>query len=429
MSDAADATPNRPTLAVATIGHHHSGKTSLTVAITELLSRRTQGAVRPVTVLELERRGGLWSVFHGDVHQPGEGRIETRTIAASEVRYATEHRNFVHVDSPGWRPWLKNAARAQAVVDALILVVSAPIGVEPQTHEHLLLARALGLSQVVVFLNKCDRVVELEWLDMVEQDVRELLIRCGFDGDGTRIIRGAAAPVEGDRQRWEACISDLLEVLELEMQIPEHAVQGSPLLYLDHVYSRRTGQEGLVVDGRVRRGQVRTGDTLAVVGFGEPIELQVSKLEMSRRKVERAQAGEFVGLRLVRPGQALRRSELRTGQALVKPGKAAVHRLTAHLDLLAPSEHGRRTPVRSGHVGLLLFGTTVVAGRFDVLGQETIAPGEGATVAVELVQPIYVENGMTFLLRDGNQGPVLPAGERVRWAGSAGMGRVLDVRA
>lgn len=427
MSDA-DAISNRPTLAVATIGHHHSGKTSLTVAITELLSQRSNGAVRPVTVLELERRGGLWSRFHGDVHSPSEGHIETRTIAASEVRYATEHRNFIQVDSPGWRPWLKNAARAQAVVDALILVVSAPKGVEPQTHEHLLLARALGLSQVVVFLNKCDRVVDLEWLDMVEQDVRELLIRCGFDGDGTRIIRGAAAPREGDRKRWEACISDLLEVLELELQIPEHPVQGSPLLYLDHVYSRRPGQEGLVVDGRVRRGQVRPGDTLTIAGFGEPIEVQVSKLEMNRRKVERAQAGEFVGLRLVRPRLALQPEELHVGQALVKQGKTAVRRVTAHLDLLATRENGRRTPVRSGHIGLLLFGTAVVAGRFDVLGQETIAPGEGATVAVELMRPVYLEDGMRFLLRDGNQGPLLPAGERARWAGTSGMGRVLEAR-
>lgn len=427
MSDAAHVAPNRPTLVVGTIGHHHCGKTSLTCAITELLSRRTQGAVKAVTVPELDRRGGLWRAWNGD-HSREKGWLETRTIAAGEVRYATEHRDFVHVDSPGWRPWLKNAARAQALVDALILVVSGPKGVEPQTHEHLLLARAFGLSQIVVFLNKCDLVADAEWLDLVEQDVRELLIRCGFDGDGTRIIRGAAAPQADDRQRWEGCISDLLEVLELELQVPEHTVQGPPLLYFDHVYPRWSNHEGLVIDGRVRRGQVRPGDTLVVAGFGEPLEVQVSKLEMNHRKVERAQAGEFVGVRLVRPGQALNVGLLHSGQALVNPGTRAVRSLTVHLELLATEEHGRRTPIRSGHVGLLLFGTTVVAGRFDVVAQETIAPGEGATVTVELVHPVYVERGMPFLLRDGTQGPLLPAGERARWAGTAGMGRVLDVR-
>ncbi|MBZ5708421.1 GTP-binding protein [Nannocystis pusilla] len=423
-----DSASNRPTLAVATIGHHHSGKTSLTCAITELLSRRTQGAIKAVKLLDLERRGGLWSVWHGDVHDRENGWIETRTIAASEVRYSTERRNYVHIDSPGWRPWLKNAARAQAVVDALIVVVSAPDGVQAQTHEHLLLARALGLSQLVVFLNKCDQVSDVEWLDMVEQDVRELLIRCGFDGDGTRIVRGAAAPRSAP-ERWEGCIGDLLEALDVELQIPEHPVGGPLLLYIDHVYSRRPGTEGIVVDGRVRRGHVRPGDTIAVVGFGEPIELQVSKLESERRKVEAAQAGEFVGLRLVRSVRPLQRQELRTGQALVRPGKLPVRRVTAHLDLLAPETNGRRTPVRSGHIGLLLFGTTVVAGTFEVLGQETVAPGAGATVAVELVQPVYLEAGMTFLLRDGNQGPLLPAGQAARWAGTSGMGRVFEVKA
>jgi len=427
MSDAAEVVSNRPTLAVATIGHHHSGKTSLTAAITELLSRRSQGAVKAVTVRELERRGGWYGQWIGDVHDRANGRLETRTIAASEVRYATEHRNFVHIDSPGWRPWLKNAARAQALVDALIVVVSAPDGVQAQTHEHLLLARALGLSQLVVFLNKCDRVVDVEWLDMVEQDVRELLIRCGFDGDATRIVRGAAAPTSAP-ERWEGCIGDLLEVLELELQIPEPPATGSPLLYIDHVYPRQSGSDGKVVDGRVRRGRVRPGDTIAVVGFGEPLELLVSKLESNHKTIEQALAGEFVGLKLVRQGLQLRRHELRSGQALVRPGQPAVRRLTAHLDLLAPGENGRRTPVRSGHVGLLLFGTAVVAGTFEVLGQETIAPGTGATVAVELLQPVYLEPGMTFLLRDGNQGPLVPAGQPARWAGTSGMGRVLEVK-
>lgn len=408
-----------PTLAVATIGHHHSGKTSLTARITEVLSRRSQGAVKAVTTREIERLGGLWC------SRP-EDALGGRTIAPSEVRYHTERRAFVHIDSPGWRPWLKNASRAQGLVDALIVVVSAPEGVEPQTREHLLLARALGLSQAVVFVNKCDLVSDPEWLDLVEQDVREALIRCGFDGDETRIIRGAAAPTEGP-ERWEAGIDDLIEALERELQIREAPAEGAPLLYIDRVYSRRPSAEGVIVDGRVRRGTIRRRAQLAALGLGQRLALVVAELERGRHKVEQAEAGQFTGLRLIRLGGPLGPDELRTGQALVKPETPEVRRFTAHLDLLALSEGGRVSPVRSGHVGLLLFGTLVVAGQIEVLGQETIAPGEGATVAVTPLQPVYVEPGMTFLLRDGNQG-VWSKGQPARWAGTAGMGRVLEAR-
>lgn len=418
--------PNRPTLAVATIGHHQCGKTSLTAAITQVLARRSQGAVQARTVEELDRGGGLWRAWHVDVHDREKSWLETRTIAAGEARYFTERREFVHADSPGWRPWLKNASRTQAVVDALILVVSGPEGVQPQTHEHLLLARALGHSQVVVFLNKCDLVREADWLDLVEQDVRELLLRCGFDGDGTRFVRGAAAP-KSEPERWEACIGDLIEVLELEFQIPEPQVGGTPLLYVDHVYSHRKGMEGVIVDGRVRRGAIRRGETMWMVGFGEPIELQVMELETNRRKIESAGAGEFVGLRLVRHGAPLGRHELRSGQALVEPDMPTVRRVTARLELLATAEGGRVTPVRSGHVGLLLFGTLVIGGRIELLEQEALAPGEETLVAIELLQPVYVDRGMSFLLRDGNQGRWLK-GEPIRWAGTAGMGRVLDIK-
>lgn len=411
---------NRPTLAVATIGHHHSGKTSLTAKITEVLSRRSHGEVKAVTAREIERLGGLWASRPGDV-------LGERTIAAGEVYYHTEHRRFVHVDSPGWRPWLKNASRAQGLVDALIVVVSAVDGVQPQTHEHLLLARALGHTQVVVFLNKCDLVREPEWLDLVEQDVREVLIRCGFDGDGTRIIRGAAAPKE-DVERWDACIDDLVEALEVDLQFREARVEGPPLLYIDHVYSRRPGVEGFIASGRVGRGTLRKGERVGVVGLDEPRELVVAELEHEHEKVEQAQAGQFVGFRLIRRGAPLGFLERpRTGQALVEPTTPPVRRLTAHLDLLAPSERGRLTPIRSGHVGLLLFGTLVIAGRIEVLGQEAIAPGEGAPVAVELLQPVYLEPGMTFLLRDGNQG-TWTQGQPIVWAGTSGMGRVIEVR-
>lgn len=183
----------------------------------------------------------------------------------------------------------------------------------------------------------------------------------------------------------------------------------------------------MIVDGRVRRGTIRRRAQLAALGLGQRLALVVAELERGRHKVEQAEAGQFTGLRLIRLGGPLGPDELRTGQALVKPETPEVRRFTAHLDLLALSEGGRVSPVRSGHVGLLLFGTLVVAGQIEVLGQETIAPGEGATVAVTPLQPVYVEPGMTFLLRDGNQG-VWSKGQPARWAGTAGMGRVLEAR-
>jgi len=438
MTDPGDATrPHRPTLRVATIGHHRHGKTTLTAAITQLLARRAPGEVRPVSPAEIDAHTGspplglhdgrlIPSPRHCHIMGvPAGAALESLTVTEGEVAYATARRAFIHVDSPGRRPWLKNAARAQALADALVLVVSGPEGVQAQTHEHLLLARALGLTRLVVFISKCDLVRDLEWLDLVEQDLRELLGRCGFDGDATRVIRGAALPVLAAGSPWEASVADLVEALEQGLDVPPPADEGPPLLYIHRVFSRRPGLEGVLVEGRLRRGPLRRGEVLRALGFGEGPSVRVADLEVGRRKVGQVAAGACAGLLLT--AAKLERRQLRAGMALCVPEAAASQALEVSVTLLASEEGGRRTPVRDGHWVSLLFGTLVVSARLRMGADERLAPGERARLRAELAAPVYVEPGMGFLVRDGNQGPLAPRGAPPHWAGSAGLGQVLAV--
>lgn len=431
MSDAAASRPHRPTLAVATIGHHRHGKTTLCAAISTVLARRRPDEVQAVSAEELDLRSGRQALVlasgalvptpRGGPPDPGTA---TLTIAPTELRYATAQRSYVHIDSPGRRPWLKNAARAQGIVDALILVVSAPDGVQAQTHEQLLLAQALGLRQLVVFLAKCDLVQDAEWLDMVEHDVRELLARCGHDGDATRIVRGAALPVCAGESPWDASIADLIEALETELVVPQLRADGPPLIYVERAFSGRPGLEGVIVDGRLRRGELRRGDALWLVGFGERTRVVVADIESNREKVAQVGAGQFAGLLLRGP---LRPRDLRSGQALVLPTSLPTALLQARVELLATAEGGRRTAVRDGHRVSLLFGATVVSGRLRLGAQATVEPGAAAELQIELGVEVYLEAGMRFLLRDGNQGPVTPRGAPATWGGTAGHGEVVAV--
>ena len=441
MSDPGDSdrplrTP-RPVLVVATIGHHRHGKTTLTAAITQLLARRTPDEVQAVTPAEIDARTGSPPLeLHGErlIPSPRHHRImgvaegdelQSLTVTASEVRYATAQRAFIHIDSPGRRPWLKNAARALALVDALVLVVSGPDGVQAQTHEHLLLARALGLTQLVVFISKCDLVRDPEWLDLVEQDLRELLGRCGFDGDATPILRGAALPVLAPDSPWEASVADLVEALERDLIVPRQVQAGAPLLYVQRRFTRPYGTEKLLVEGRLRRGQLRRGDVLRAIGHGYHLRVMVEDLEMDRRKVGQVAAGELAGVLLNVMTKGPR--DLRTGVALCEPTAEPGQVLTAQIDLLATAHGGRHTPVRDNHLVSLLFGATVISGRLRMGTHERLDPGLGAELRIELIAPVYVEPGMTFLVRDGSQGPAAPQGTAPRWGGSAGMGRVLTV--
>lgn len=437
-----------PSLAVAVVGHHRSGKTSLVAALTRIASELAGFDARAMRGEDLDRLGGSPPyVLRGDrlgslhfprarhgVSSPNKApgpdlAPEHLTIAGAKVLVGAPGRRITVVDCPGRRPWLKNVARGLAIADAALVVISAPDSVQEQTREHLHLARALGIRQVVAFLNRCDLVADLEWLDLVERDVREALDAAGFDGDEARVLRGAAGPASEGPGPWDPSVRDLLGVIEGEVEIPARAPGGLPLLYLDRRYGRRPSDR-LLVEGRVRRGTIAVGDTLWIPELGDAV--RIADLEQNHRKTGRALAGDQVGLLIYRPDRPLRSHEVASGLALVGDERgeapAQVGWLTVDLELLGVDDNGRRTPIREGHELLCIFGTTLASGWVRLGGGPAIAAGERARARIQLRAPIYVEAGMTFALRDGNQGP-WGGRERgaARWAGLCGRGTVVSV--
>lgn len=415
---------NLPTVAVVTIGHYRHGKTTLTAAITRALAARA-GAT-PVRVLDLDRRGGPAAFL-----DPPD---LTRTVYPNHIRYRTEHRAFIHIDCPGHRPWLKNAARAQALADAAILVVSAPDSVQPQTHEHLLLARTLGVRQLVVFITKCDLVQDLEWVDLVERETRDLLDRVGYDGNATRILRGAALPaLTTDGSPWESSVRDLIEALELDLTVPVHDPGGSPLLYINSAFNRPQFPRDVIVEGRLRRGTLTRHDKLVLLGYGESVQVRIEDIEVAHHKADIAEAGERVGLQLHSLDRALSARAMFTGQALVVRERAQARTdFRARIELFPRDDRGRPTGISEQHTAQFLFGTVVVAGEINPAPKDgaerfvvRVQPGEAAEVRINLRQPIYLEPGMPFLIRDGNQGIHWKRDVPVTWGGSAGSGAVL----
>lgn len=409
---------NLPTVAVVTIGHYRHGKTTLTAAITRVLAARSGAA--SVRVLDLDRRGGPAALLD----DPGA----TRTVVPGHLRYSTEHRSFIHIDCPGHRPWLKNAARAQALADAAILVVSALDSIQPQTREHLLLARALGVRQLVVFINKCDLIPDLEWIDLIERDVRDMLDGLGFDGNGTRILRGAALPalMEGAGSPWESGIRDLIEALELDITVPTHDTASPPLLYIHGAFDRPQFPRDVIVEGRLRRGVIARQDKLVLLGYGDSVQIRVEDIEVAHHKADRAEAGERVGLQLHSIDRALVARAIHAGQALVVREQAQARKdFRARLQLFSAAEGGRPSGIRPGHVAHVLFGTATVAGTIHPLPNTVVQPGETADVVVSLRQPIYLESGMPFVIRDGNQGVGWKRDVPARWGGSSGSGTIL----
>lgn len=429
MSEAAESSPRLPTLAIATIGHHRHGKTTLLAAITRVLARRAGAGEPGLSVEALDRRGGSPPLeLHGDqlsVRPLGGPDAETLTVRGCSLRYATARRAFAHFDAPGRRPWVGNVARALGSTDAALLVVSAPDSVQPQTTEHLQLARALGIRQLVVFVSKCDLVTDVEWLDLVERDVRDLLHRCGFDGDATRILRGAARPVYAGEPAWEASVLDLIEALETELTVPERAADGEPLFFIDRVFGRRPGNR-VLVEGRLRRGELLRGGQ-GWLQSARPQGVRISELECYHRRIERATAGDQIGVLLYGSDREIEPYDLRTGHALVRTEMPPVRELVAELELFLPGDGGRHHPVFSGMTASLVFGATRTTGTLHQEGG-VIMPGESGTVRVTLPNPIHLETGLRFALRDGSQGPGWRQGQPAKWAGIVGAGTIVSVR-
>jgi elongation factor Tu len=378
----------KPHVNVGTIGHIDHGKTTLTGAI-----------------LAVQAKKGLAQFkTYADIAKGGTVRDETKTvtIAVSHVEYETEKRHYAHIDCPGHADFIKNMITGAAQMDGAILVVSAADGPMPQTREHILLARQVGVPAVVVFLNKCDLVDDPEILELVELELRELLTHYGFPGDEIPIVRGSAKAAYDRPEDPEAnrCIGELLDAIDSYIPEPVREKDKPFLMAIEDVFSIEG--RGTVATGRIERGVVRVGDPVEVVGLrDQPLKTTVTGVEMFRKTLEEGQAGDNVGCLL----RGIKREEIERGQVLAKPGSITPHRkFEAEVYVLSKDEGGRHTPFFSGYRPQFYFRTTDVTGTANLLGgADMCMPGDNVRLAVELISPIAMDEGVRFAIREGGR--------------------------
>jgi len=375
----------KPHVNIGTIGHVDHGKTTLTAAITNVLARK----------------GGAQAMDYASIDKAPEERERGITISTSHVEYETEARHYAHVDCPGHADYVKNMITGAAQMDGAILVVSAADGPMPQTREHILLARQVGVPYIVVFLNKCDMVDDPELLDLVELEVRELLNQYEFPGDDTPIIRGSALKaLEGDvGELGEQAIMKLMEAVDSYIPTPERAVDKPFLMPVEDVFS--ISGRGTVVTGRVERGRVKVGDEVEIVGLRETQKTVVTGVEMFRKLLDEGLAGDNIGV-LVR---GLKREDVERGQVLAKPGTITPHKkFKAEIYVLTKEEGGRHTPFFNGYKPQFYFRTTDVTGEVKLPeGTEMVMPGDNVAITVELLTPIAMEKELRFAIREGGR--------------------------
>jgi elongation factor Tu len=382
-------TRNKPHVNVGTIGHVDHGKTTLTAAITMVLSAK----------------GWSKKMKYEDIDKAPEEKARGITINTSHVEYETEHRHYAHVDCPGHADYVKNMITGAAQMDGSILVVAATDGPMPQTREHILLARQVGVPYIVVFLNKVDQVNDPELLELVEMEVRELLNEYDFPGDETPVIKGSAlkaleAATAGNIDD-PACepIFELMDAIDNYIPEPVREVDKPFLMPVEDVFTI-TGR-GTVATGRIERGQIKVGDKVELVGLKETIETTVTGVEMFRKELDFGQAGDNVGLLL----RGVDRKDIERGQVLCKPGSIKPHtRFTAQVYVLKQSEGGRHTPFFNGYRPQFYFRTTDVTGSIKLPENvEMVMPGDNITMEVNLIAPIAVEKGSKFCFREGGR--------------------------
>ena len=375
----------KPHVNVGTIGHVDHGKTTLTAAMTKVLSTKY---------------GGETKAFD-EIDNAPEERERGITIATAHVEYETEGRHYAHVDCPGHADYIKNMITGAAQMDGAILVVSAADGPMPQTREHILLARQVGVPYIVVFLNKADMVDDEELLELVEMEVRELLDKYEFPGDDTPIITGSALKaLEGDTSdQGEGAIIKLAEALDNYIPEPERAIDGDFLMPVEDVFS--ISGRGTVATGRVERGIIKVGEEVAIVGIRETTKTTVTGVEMFRKLLDQGQAGDNVGVLL----RGTKRDEVERGQVLAKPGSITPHtRFESEVYVLSKDEGGRHTPFFNGYRPQFYFRTTDVTGAVDLAeGVEMVMPGDNVTFKVSLIAPIAMEEGLRFAVREGGR--------------------------
>ncbi|MGH3139641.1 MAG: elongation factor Tu, partial [Gaiellales bacterium] len=367
-----------------TIGHVDHGKTSLTAAITKVLAKT----------------GGATFTAYDQIDKAPEEKARGITISTAHVEYETEKRHYAHVDCPGHADYIKNMITGAAQMDGAILVVSAADGPMPQTREHILLARQVGVPYIVVFLNKADTVDDEELLDLVELEVRELLSRYEFPGDDIPVVRGSALKaLEGDAE-WTPKILELMAAVDDYVPEPERDIDKPFLMPVEDVFTI-TGR-GTVATGRVEQGVVKTGEEVEIVGIHkETAKTVVTGVEMFRKLLDQGQAGDNVGCLL----RGVKREEIERGQVLSKPGSITPHtKFEAQVYVLSKDEGGRHTPFFKGYRPQFYFRTTDVTGVVELKeGVEMVMPGDNAEMTVELIQPIAMDEGLRFAIREGGR--------------------------
>jgi elongation factor Tu len=375
----------KPHVNVGTIGHVDHGKTTLTAAMTLVLSKKYGGEAKA----------------YDQIDNAPEEKARGITINTAHVEYETAQRHYAHVDCPGHADYIKNMITGAAQMDGAILVVSAADGPMPQTREHILLARQVGVPYVIVYMNKCDMVDDAELLELVELEVRELLSKYEFPGDATPIIKGSAKQaLEGDKgELGEQSIFKLAEALDSYIPTPKRAVDQPFLMPIEDVFS--ISGRGTVVTGRIERGIVRVGDEIEIVGIRPTVKTICTGVEMFRKLLDEGQAGDNVGVLL----RGTKREEVERGQVLAKPGSITPHtKFTAEVYVLSKEEGGRHTPFFNGYRPQFYFRTTDVTGSIELpAGTEMVMPGDNIQMTVALIAPIAMEEGLRFAVREGGR--------------------------
>ena len=373
----------KPHVNVGTIGHVDHGKTTLTAAMTLVLSKKFGGEAKA----------------YDQIDNAPEEKARGITINTAHVEYETSKRHYAHVDCPGHADYVKNMITGAAQMDGAILVVSAVDGPMPQTREHILLARQVNVPQIVVFLNKCDLVEDAELLDLVELEVRELLSKYNFPGDEAPVIRGSASGAIAGDKKWVAALEELYNALDTYIPQPVREIDKPFALPVEDVFSI-TGR-GTVATGRIERGQIKVGEEVELVGFGTDKKSVVTGVEMFRKLLDAGQAGDNVGLLL----RGVDKKEIERGMVLAKPGSIKPHtKFEAEVYVLNKDEGGRHTPFFKGYRPQFYFRTTDVTGSVELpAGTEMVMPGDNIQMTIELITPIAMEEQVRFAIREGGR--------------------------
>ena len=375
---------SKPHVNVGTIGHIDHGKTTLTAAITKVLGKNNP---------KIKFRS------FDSIDNAPEERERGITIATAHVEYETKNRHYAHVDCPGHADYIKNMITGAAQMDGAILVVAATDGPMPQTKEHVLLARQVGVPCVLVFLNKCDAVDDPELIDLVEMEVRELLTKYQFPGDDVPVIRGSALGALNGEPEWEAKVEELMEAVDSYVPRPDRAIDKPFLMPIEDIFS--ISGRGTVVTGRIERGKVKVGEDVEIVGFRETRKTVCTGVEMFKKQLEEGLAGDNAGILL----RGIPKEDVERGMVLAKPGSITPHTVfKGEVYVLSKEEGGRHTPFFKGYRPQFYFRTTDVTGVAELPeGVEMVMPGDNVQLTVELITPVALEKGLRFAIREGGR--------------------------